>query len=99
MKDGFRDYVPGRLKYVINSIISGRFGNLSEAHVMLKALMEGGDTYCLCWDFDSYVSAQGRVDACYKNQEEWISKTILSTARCGKFSADRTIKEYADRIW
>ncbi len=68
-------------------------------HAMLKSLMEGNDVYCLCWDFDSYMNCQTKVDECYKNQAEWNRRSILSTARCGKFSTDRTIKEYASKIW
>jgi len=99
MAEGFRDYVPGRLRYVINQIISGRFGHLPEMHGMLKALMEGNDTYCLCWDFESYMKCQEKVDECYKNPAEWNKRSILSTARCGKFSTDRTINEYAEKVW
>jgi len=99
MRDGNKDYVPGRLRYVINSIINNRFGNLSESHGMLKSLMEGNDQYCLCWDFESYMNCQGRVDACYLNQSDWIAKSIYSTARCAKFSTDRTINDYAGKIW
>lgn len=99
MYEGFRGYVPGRLRYVIDTILSGRFGNLSHMGGMLKGLMEGNDFYCLCWDFDSYMNAQGRVDECYKKPAEWNKKSILSTARCGKFSTDRTIKEYAEKVW
>ncbi len=99
MAEGFRGYVPGRLRYVIDQIIGGRFGHLPDMHGMLRALMDGGDAYCLCWDFESYMNCQGKVDECYKNQAEWNSKSMLSTARCGKFSTDRTIKEYASKIW
>jgi glycogen phosphorylase len=39
------------------------------------------------------------VDEAYKNQDEWITKTILSVARMGFFSSDRCINEYAEMIW
>jgi starch phosphorylase len=39
------------------------------------------------------------VDEAYKNQDEWISKTITSVARMGFFSSDRCINEYAESIW
>lgn len=99
MYEGFRDYVPGRLRYVIDTILSKRFGDLSQMTGMLKGLIEGNDYYCLCWDFESYMKAQGRVDECYKNKAEWNKKSILSTSRCGLFSTDRTINEYAEKIW
>jgi len=99
MYEGFRDYVPGRLRYVIDTILSRRFGDLNQMSGMLKNLMEGNDYYCLCWDFNSYMDAQKRVDECYKDQARWNAMSILSTARSGKFSTDRTIKEYAEKIW
>jgi len=99
MKEGYREYVPAGLKKVFEEIMAGRFGDMSMMHKMIKDLMDGGDYYCLCWDWNSYVDAQKRVDECYKNQDEWNTKSILSTARSGKFSTDRTILEYANRIW
>lgn len=99
MYEGFRDYVPGRLRYVIDKILSNRFGDLSQMTGMLKGLIEGNDYYCLCWDFDSYMDAQRRVDEAYKDQAIWNRMSILSTARSGKFSTDRTINEYATKIW
>ena len=66
---------------------------------MLNALENGLDQYCLCWDFESYANAQTRVDECYLKPKEWTTKSILSTARSYHFSTDRTIKEYASKIW
>ena len=99
MAAGNREYVPSRLENVLTSIIEGKFGDLSDMNKMLTDLTNGGDYYCLCWDFDQYVEAQRKVDDCYRNQSEWNHKSILSTARCGKFSTDRTIAEYASKIW
>ena len=99
MASGFREYVPGRLRYIIDCIVKGKFGNLTDMHGMLKGLMEGNDSYCLCWDFESYIHCQGKVDECYMNQTEWNRRSILSTARCGKFSTDRTMREYSSKIW
>ena len=58
-----------------------------------------GDYFLVGYDFPSYVDAQERVDAAYKDQAKWTKSSILSTARSGAFSSDRTIKQYANEIW
>jgi len=50
-------------------------------------------------DFPSYVDAQARVDAAYKDTARWTRMSILNTAGSGFFSSDRTIKQYAEEIW
>jgi starch phosphorylase len=50
-------------------------------------------------DFRAYCDAQARVDAAYRNRDRWARMAILNVARSGKFSSDRTIREYAEEIW
>ena len=57
------------------------------------------DTYFILKDFRSYAAAQEEVEKEYKNTQEWARKAILNVASSGKFSSDRTIKEYVDEIW
>jgi starch phosphorylase len=61
--------------------------------------MQQGDKYLLLADYASYIEAQDRVNTLWKNPTEWTKKSILNTARSGKFSSDRTITQYADEIW
>ncbi len=58
-----------------------------------------GDNYLLLADFTSYVACQEKVSALYQNQDEWARRAILNVANMGKFSSDRTIREYADKVW
>lgn len=59
----------------------------------------GNDWFLLANDFADYLRAQEEVDAVYKDQTEWIRRSIMYTATSGKFSSDRTIREYAEDIW
>ena len=57
------------------------------------------DTFCLMADFDAYIDCQARVSQAYLDIAHWTKMSILNVARCGKFSSDRTIQEYARDIW
>lgn len=57
------------------------------------------DTYFILKDFRSYADAQERVDAAYRDEDEWARMALLQTASAGKFSSDRTIEEYVRDIW
>ena len=57
------------------------------------------DQYFILKDFDSYCEAHRRVDAAYRDESAWARSAMLNTAKCGKFTADRTIEEYAKEIW
>lgn len=57
------------------------------------------DNYLLMADYDSYDKTQLRISADYLKRIEWTKKSILNTARVGKFSSDRTILEYCNKIW
>lgn len=57
------------------------------------------DMYFILKDFKPYAEAQRRVEAAYRNEENWAKSAILNVACSGKFSSDRTIQEYVDEIW
>jgi starch phosphorylase len=64
-----------------------------------QSLLGGGDPFMVLADFRSYVESHARVDATYRRTSDWARMAILNTARMGKFSSDRTIREYAEQIW
>lgn len=57
------------------------------------------DPYMCLADFESYVKASDRIMLDYSNRNEWTKRSLLNIAAAGKFSSDRSIKEYADNIW
>jgi starch phosphorylase len=63
-----------------------------------KTLVER-DQYFLLADLPSYIEVQQEVGREFRNTPSWTRKAILNVARIGKFSSDRTIKEYASEIW
>ena len=74
----------------------GEQGAFAATH---HSLLQGGDPYMLLADFRAYSDCQARVDQAYRDQSQWARMAILNTARMGKFSSDRTIREYAKEIW
>ena len=60
---------------------------------------ERADQYFILKDFRSYEAAQKKVEEAYRDEERWAKMAMLQTAKCGKFSSDRTIEEYAKEIW
>lgn len=66
---------------------------------LMDALLYHGDYYCLLADFESFVNCQQQVSETYQDQRKWTRMAILNVANCGKFSSDRSIKQYAEEIW
>ena len=66
---------------------------------IVESLTTGGDRYLVLADYADFVACQERVDSLYCQPAEWTRKTILNVANMGKFSSDRTIADYARRIW
>ncbi len=66
---------------------------------IIDALTVGGDYYLLSADYASYVATQERVDRLYLDPDQWTRRAILNVARMGKFSSDRTVREYNQDIW
>ena len=74
----------------------GEHGAFAPLH---GSLLHGGDPYMVLADFRGYSDCQARVDAAFRDRAGWARRAILNTARMGKFSSDRTIREYATDIW
>ncbi len=88
------------LKEVIDLISSGFF---SKKDVNLfKPLVDSllcRDEHMLIADYQSYIDCQDRVSMAFKDQKKWTKMSILTVARMGKFSSDRSILEYNEKIW
>lgn len=87
------------LQKVFEEIEKGTFGTPHDFSAMIAAVRDHGDYYLVSDDFHSYIETHHLVDEAYKNQEEWLKKTITAVARMGFFTSDRCINEYADMIW
>jgi starch phosphorylase len=103
-RDGYRpaDYVEANeeLKAVLGLIASGQFSH-GDTEVF-KPIVDNlwhDDPFLAVADYASYVECQDRVATAWQDGDAWSRMSILNTARSGKFSSDRAIKEYCDHIW
>ncbi|MFI5393940.1 MAG: glycogen/starch/alpha-glucan phosphorylase [Candidatus Binatia bacterium] len=89
-----------RLRRVVDAISSDRFCPREPGLFRWIAdMLLGNDEYLHLADLGSYLDAQDRVARGFVGREEWARKAILNVARMGKFSSDRTIREYATDVW
>ncbi len=88
------------LARVIMLIRSGRFsgGDSLLFEPLIRTLLDR-DPFFVLADFRSYVAAQSKVATLWRNEEEWTAATIRNVAGMGRFSSDRSIREYAEKIW
>lgn len=103
-KKGYRpqEYIDANpdLKAVLELLESGFFSpEKPSLFAPIVDSLRGKDTYFLCADFADYVRAQAEASKGYKDVKAWTRRSILNTARMGKFSSDRTISQYAEEIW
>ena len=89
------------LRRILDSMTSGHFsrGDKDLFRPLVANLTSPRDIYVHLADLQSYIDAQSAVDAAYVDRPSWLRKSILNIARMGKFSSDRTIREYAHDVW
>ncbi len=88
------------LKKAIDQLSSGYFSDDDET--LFRPLVEellNRDDFLLLADYQAYIQCQEKVSAAYLDRDHWTKMSILNVARMGKFSSDRSIKEYCDKIW
>ena len=97
-----RDYYEHNrtLREVIDFIASGALahGDRELFRPIVDNLLEQ-DPFLLLADYQGYIDAQERVNELWRNPNAWTRSSILNTARMGKFSSDRSIRDYCERVW
>ena len=89
------------IKQAIDMIKSNVFSLLEPGlfEPIVRSLLDYNDYYMLLGDLKSYIAAQDRVDATYRDEAKWNGMSLVNIARSGRFSSDRAILEYASDIW
>jgi starch phosphorylase len=88
------------LREVLDALSSGEFshGDRGLFEPLVNSLLNSDD-YMLLADYQPYIACQDEVSAAYRDQDAWTRMSILNVARMGKFSSDRSIREYCAEIW
>lgn len=103
-REGYRpsDYITGNAELcaVLDLISSGHFSR-GDAEIFRSVVdnLTYSDPFLVLADYAAYVTCQERVSAAWQEEKNWTRMSILNTARSGKFSSDRAIREYCDAIW
>jgi starch phosphorylase len=89
------------VRNVMEAISNGAFshGDTNLFKPLVESLMSPHDQYLLLGDLESYLACQQQVNDVFLDQHRWTKMAIYNVARMGKFSTDRTIREYATDIW
>jgi len=89
------------LAMTLETIRSGAFNpnDNDYARMIVDRLTSDGEPFLVLADFAAYCAAQDRVDALYRQTEEWSRRAVLNMVGMGYFSSDRSVREYADNIW
>lgn len=93
------------IRDVVDTLMNGLFKDgdtfmlLDIFNGLLRESRTRSDRYFVLKDLRDYIDAQKEVDTVYRNRKEWARKCLINLANSGKFSSDRTIKDYAKDIW
>jgi starch phosphorylase len=89
------------LRRVLQLLTSGHFNQFEPSifDPLIATITNPHDPWLTAADFRSYVEAQRRAASAYRDRERWLRMSIRNTAASGRFSTDRTIREYSEGIW
>jgi len=89
------------LKRILQLLESGEYtpNCISDAKSVVDRLLIDGEHFLVLADFHSYLETQAQVDTLYLDQDIWSRKAMINTLSMGRFSSDRSIRDYAERIW
>ncbi|HWQ78371.1 MAG TPA: glycogen/starch/alpha-glucan phosphorylase, partial [Anaerovoracaceae bacterium] len=85
------------IKFLANGIPGGSFGDIINS--LIAGFNGEADQYFVIADFESYRNAQAEAVAAYRDSLRWGGMSLTNIAKAGFFAADRSVREYADRIW
>jgi starch phosphorylase len=90
-----------RLHRVMDLLESGHFNQFEQGlfNEVLQSIRSPQDPWMVAADFSSYIDAQNQAAERYQHQDQWIRSSIYNTAFSGRFSTDRTMREYNSDIW
>ncbi|WP_042201462.1 glycogen/starch/alpha-glucan phosphorylase [Paenibacillus camerounensis] len=94
-------YGDGRVKEVLDQLVTPGpvCCNTQEFDTLYQSLIDNNDEFFVLKDFAGYVETHVKIDLAYRNQREWLKKSIVNIGHSGKFSSDNTISRYAAEIW
>lgn len=95
----FEQYCPPELREVFAAVRGGLLGDPREFDALLDSIAQRNDRYLVAEDFSDYRRTQERIDDAFRDQVSWVRKSLHAALSMAHFSSDRSIREYAEKIW